>query len=689
MFLGELNQSILSRPGVGAARAKQLGSLGIHGLQHALTHIPREYEDRKHPIPLMNYSEGKPICTVVEVVQHQYFGFGRQRTLKVEVKDNTAKGWLVCFGRNFLDKTLVVGKKFYLFGEFSVKYGTLQCSAFEVEPYGEKKPKLFGAIIPIYPLTEGLSQLQMRKIIIPILDEYKGSFANELPDYIHSQYQLMDKDRAIQTIHRPKNFEEQKEAHRSLAFCELFYLQLIIQKRRAKRETSLLQKKKVTRVLEKKLTDSLPFSLTKDQQSVLKDIREDLSSPPPMGRLVHGEVGSGKTFVALISALYLIEQGYQVAFLAPTDLLAQQHAQGAYKLLEPLGITIAHLAGSVKGAPRKATLQAIASGEAQLIVGTHALFSKDVVMKNLGLVIIDEQQRFGVMQRIALMEKGLSPNLLLMSATPIPRTLAMSIFGDLDVSIIKELPKGRKPIVTHLVGEAKRQHLYGALEKEIERGHQVYFVYPLIEESETLDLKDATAMFEHLNNEVFPHRKVALIHSRIPKDERDELMEEFRKGTIDILVATSVIEIGVDVPNATCMVVEHAERFGLSSLHQLRGRIGRGGDQGYMFLLCPSNPSDNAKERLLAMKELQDGFAIAEKDLEIRGPGEVSGVRQSGFFRLTFADIIKDVKLLEEARNAAITLLQEDPGLLSPKHKVIQEILDRCPPFDDQMLGMF
>ncbi len=717
MLLGKLTQPITSLPGVGAARGKKLESIGISTIGDALTHVPRGYEDRKNPTSIaVSYAEQKPACTVVEVVRHDYFGFGRKRTLKVAVQDNSATGWLVCFGRNFLEKMLKVGEKFYLYGEFTMKFGSLQCSLFEVEPYPESatskstttqatetqptaatksqpakpaKESHFGSILPIYPLTEGITQGQMRNIILPLLKEYGSAIDNELPQYLHKKYKIMNRSEAIQKIHRPASFADAEEARYSLVFTELLYFQILIQQRRAARKAQFVEKQPITRKMEAELTKTLPFTLTKDQESVLRDIREDLAAPYPMGRLVHGEVGSGKTLVAFISALYLIEQGFQVAFLAPTDLLAQQHAQEAYKLLQPLNVSVAQLTGNTKGTARKETLEAIKRGDAQLLIGTHALFSKDVAMKRLGLVIIDEQQRFGVMQRIALMEKGVAPNLLLLSATPIPRTLAMSIFGDLEVSSIKHLPKGRKPIVTHLVGESKRANLYGALEKEIQRGHQIYFVYPLIEESEALDLKDATAMYEHLRSEVFPHRKVALIHSRIPKEERDPLMDKFRRGKIDILVATSVIEIGVNVPNATCMVVEHAERFGLSSLHQLRGRIGRGAEQGYLFLMCPQRPTDTARERLIAMKELQDGFAIAEKDLEIRGPGEISGLRQSGFFRLTFADLVRDLDTLAVARDAARELLEEDSALLHPEHAIIQEVLTETPPFDSDMLGAF
>ena len=419
---------------------------------------------------------------------------------------------------------------------------------------------------------------------------------------------------------------------------------------------------------------------------MLQEIRADLDSVKPMARLLQGDVGSGKTLTAWIAALRVIEQGGQVACMAPTELLARQHAENAAALLEPLQVKVAFLTGSVRSKERQLLLEALQAGEIDLLIGTHALFSKDIVFKQLKLVIIDEQHRFGVLQRIALMEKGEVPDLLLMTATPIPRTLALTVFGDLDVSTIKTMPPGRSPIKTHLAAEKSRDRVYHAVLSELEKGHQAYFVYPKIEESENSDLRDAESMYAYLTEVMYPGIPAGLIHSKIPEDKKIEVMDAFREGRYSYLVSTSVVEVGVDVPRATCMIIEHAERFGLSALHQLRGRVGRGTLQSYAFLIYSDQLSPEGKQRLLVMKESQDGFYIAEQDLLLRGPGEISGVRQSGYIKLNFADLTKDFTLITQARDIVEKLLHSDPGLLNPELKNLREVLDRCPPFAEELL---
>jgi ATP-dependent DNA helicase RecG len=403
-----------------------------------------------------------------------------------------------------------------------------------------------------------------------------------------------------------------------------------------------------------------------------------------MARLLQGDVGSGKTLVSFLAALAAVEGGGQVAILAPTELLARQHAENAARLLEPLGLRLSFLTGNIRAAGRKELLRGLAGGQVDMVLGTHALFSEDVVYPDLRLVVVDEQHRFGVTQRSLIMAKGDHPDLLMMSATPIPRTLALTVFGDLEVSVIRDLPPGRKPIVTHLARQSNEGKVYDFVRKELECGRQAYFVYPLIaaaEEGQAAELKDAQSMATRLAEEVFPSYPAALIHSRIDEEEKQRVMERFRRGEIRVLAATSVVEVGVDVPNATCMVVEHAERFGLSALHQLRGRVGRGSEQSYCFLVYSDELTQDGKTRLKVMLEHSDGFIIAEEDLKLRGPGQIAGIEQSGYLSLGFADPVRDAAELEKARRDAFSILEKDPGLLSPDHRLIAHVLEKAPPF--------
>ncbi len=404
-----------------------------------------------------------------------------------------------------------------------------------------------------------------------------------------------------------------------------------------------------------------------------------------MTRLLQGDVGSGKTLVAFLAALFSIGSGFQVAFMVPTEVLARQHADSAARLLEPLGINVAMLTGGLKSERKAPLLKALADGEIHMVMGTHALFSEEVVFHNLGLAVIDEQHRFGVLQRLALLGKGKLPDLLLMTATPIPRTLALTVFGDLDISTIKTMPPGRKPIDTHLTREGNEKKVYSWVKREIEKGRQAYFIYPLIQQSDKLALKSAEQMFDNLQNTLFPRFTLGLIHSKLPEEEKQSVMERFVSGTLDILVSTTVVEVGVDVPNATCMVIEHAERFGLAALHQLRGRVGRGVHKSYAFLIFSKTLTENGIKRLKVMKEQNDGFLIAEEDLKIRGPGEMTGVRQAGSFGLKVADIIEDASLLRSARHDAEETLNEDPELQTEENSRIRDVLTRCPPFTDPL----
>jgi ATP-dependent DNA helicase RecG len=441
--------------------------------------------------------------------------------------------------------------------------------------------------------------------------------------------------------------------------------------------------------LQERLIERLSFSLTKGQIDAVIEINRDMKSNVPMARLLQGDVGSGKTLVSFLAALYVVEKNSQAAIMAPTELLALQHAQNAARILEPLGIRIAFLTGNIKAKGRKELLKNLLTGEIDIVVGTHALFSKDVEYKNLKLVVIDEQHRFGVTQRSLIMSKGESPNLLMMSATPIPRTLALTVFGDMDVSVIKDMPPGRLPVKTHLAKMSNEKKVYDFVRDKLEEGKQAYFVYPLIHDSNQRsgeDIKDAVSMAERLSKEIFPKYKTALIHSKISEDEKKQTMDDFRKGEIQILAATSVVEVGVDVPNAVCMVIEHAERFGLSALHQLRGRVGRGKDQSYCFLVYADEYTDDAKTRLIVMLQNSDGFVIAEEDLKMRGPGHFAGTEQSGYLILGIADPIRDIEALQHVREDVFSIMESDPDLILENHRIIARVLEEAPPFSEVTL---
>ena len=680
MYADELKQKVILLNGIGKETSKSFAKININNVADLLKYIPRAYENRKDIIPLSNYRKG-PVNTIIEVIDHDYIGFGEKKTLKVHIKDETASAVLLCFGRNFLNRKLIVGKKFFLYGTFEYKYNDLQTSAFVIEEFSND-PANFNKIIPVYPLSAKLNQGILRRSIWEGINELARFTKNQIPEYLLQQYGFIPRNTAVQNIHFPGSIELLDSARRALIYEELFYLQLTVG--RKSKEIRKIQRQISTQLYQKEklLIKDLPFSLTIDQEKVLKEIRIDMESNTPMARLLQGDVGSGKTLVAFISSLRIIETRGQVAFMAPTELLAKQHAENAAKLLEPLGIRLAFLSGNVKNSQRKPLLSALAKGEIDLIIGTHALFTGNVKFNNLQYVIVDEQHKFGVLQRMALLNKGDTPDLLLMTATPIPRTLTLTLFGDMDVSIIKTMPVGRKPVITHLSVIDKENKVYNAVRKELERGHQAYFVYPRIQDSEFYgNLKDAESMYEYLREEIFPEFKLGIIHSKLIEEEKNKTMGKFVTGEINILVSTSVVEVGVDIQNATCMVIEHAEQFGLSGLHQLRGRVGRGKEQSYAFLVYAKELSEEGKIRLKTMMDFTDGFSISEEDLKIRGPGELAGNRQSGFLNLTYANLTRDFKILEEARADAFKILENDPGFLKPEHTVIREVIDRCEPF--------
>jgi ATP-dependent DNA helicase RecG len=676
VILSELTQDISSLHGVGPAMAERMARLGVATVADLLLLLPRGYEDRSVVVPLAQASRLEKACVAVTVGAVTDIGWGRSRTLKAFVSDDSAEAALVCFGRPFLRKTLVTGARFFIWGSFRARRAELSCSDFELEPWSAN-PSGFGRILPVYPLTEGLSQPAVRRILAQALAAALPSVQSTLPDELSRARGLLTVAEALRGVHAPSSVPAAEKARASLAYEELFHFEISVLRRKRAQAATRARARVPDTALRDGLVLRLPFTLTADQTQVCAEIEKDLWSPVPMARLLQGDVGCGKTLVALLSALLVIGSHEQAAFLAPTELLARQHAENAARLLEPLGVRIAFLSGSVTGEPRGLLLAALKEGEIDLLFGTHALFSEDVAFRDLGFVIVDEQHKFGVLQRQAILRKGRSPDLLLMTATPIPRTLALTAFGDLDVSAIRTMPAGRRPVITHLAREGNEEKVYKRVREEIGRGRQAYFVYPLIEESEALAVKDAEGAFRTLQTAVYPDIPMALIHSRVPEEGKEQAMAGFAAGTVKILVATSVVEVGVDVANATCMVIEHAERFGLSTLHQLRGRVGRGREQSYAFLLYGSRLTTEGVERLKIMMETTDGFQIAERDMQLRGPGELLGVRQAGFLNFKVADLLMHGALLLQARDDARTVLEEDPGLLAPSHAGIARALQK------------
>ena len=806
MKLGDIRNSITTLPGVGPAAAKLFAKLNVFSVADLLTLYPKQYDDRTKRIGLSAFRSSKVHCAAI-VTSHEWFGYGRMKTLKLIICDGEAEAELVAFNRPFLEKQFSVGTIISVTGAFDIKYGKLQSTSFEIIKLSERgdlsdyeKTTLPDSrVLPVYPLTEGLNQKNVRKTILAALREYSAGIENELPDYIMEKHKLLSKRDAIRAVHAPESLLQAEEARRTLIYEELFHFQCVIAKRAwehrgavpdASLSLSPFESTEergaksgsgkspaagtdesgaangrsqgtaaqsgvhdstdggvydATRQifidslspLQRALYDRLPFRLTLDQMNVTMEMDDDLdrgyrerelvandekkapakraeNERPPvftMARLLQGDVGSGKTLAAFFACLRVISWKGQCAFMAPTELLARQHVENASRMLAPLGIRVAFLTGNVKASGRAELLKQLKAGNIDIVIGTHALFSEAVQYNDLELAVIDEQHRFGVLQRQAIIEKGrkiagtssYTLHLLMMSATPIPQTLALTAFGDLDVSLLRTQPEGRKAVKTYLVREGNEANAYEAVRKELKAGHQAYFVYPAIEgdgrqtdgEDENGDnresaeaaharskaeaagakrtrnaqfpllyakeksaAKAAEEMFAFLSERVYPEFSCALIHSRVDEDEQVRILHDFQSGRIQVLAATTVIEVGVDVPNATCIVIEQADRFGLAQLHQLRGRVGRGNAQSYCFLIYGKNITETGIERMKVLRESTDGFFIAEQDLKLRGPGEVTGTAQSGELELGIADIRRDGKILVEARKDAFEYMR-------------------------------
>jgi len=667
-----LRTSVLERPvqflkGVGPRRAALLERLGLRTARDLLYHTPRRYEDASTLTRIVTLEPGMD-ATIVGRVVSTFVHDTRKgiRIFQAVVRDRS--GYIECAwpGQPFLERVIRKGDLVLLSGtvrffhgkQFQPREYTVLASAGEKMKVGE------GLVFPVYATTEGMPHRLLRQLVADNLDDLLVAVEEEeerLPPPLLEETGVPRLREALEMLHRPSSVAEADTGRRRLALEELFFLQVIHARSHldATRGSPGIRFDPVNTLVPRVL-EALPFQLTRAQGRVLAEIGEDMRSDRRMNRLLQGDVGSGKTVVALLAAARAIENGRQVALMVPTEILAEQHLRTLRQLLGGLPVTVDLLTGRLPASARRAALERIASGEAKLVVGTHALIQEGVHFADLGLVIVDEQHRFGVRQRLTLASAGANPDILLMSATPIPRSLALTLYGDLDLSILDERPPGRRPVRTAVRRTQEREKVFDFVRSEGRAGRQAYIVYPLVEESEASDLRSATAEFERLREEVFPDLRVGLLHGQMPPEEKERVMREFRAGEVDILAATTVIEVGIDVPNASVMVVEHAERFGLSQLHQLRGRVGRGAKESYCILISEAG---EAIERLRVFSRTEDGFRIAEADLRIRGQGDLFGARQSGLPAFRWASLERDLALLTTARESARGIVLEDPGL--------------------------
>ncbi len=680
-------RSLLSGPvqflkGVGPRRAERFARMGVHTGRDLLYHLPHRYEDATTVDAIGSLSPGDDATVIGTVVSKGIIPTRRRlRVFRAVIRDES--GLIECAwpGRPWLDRQIAKGDRLLVSGPVRFYHGRqIQPREHTVLSRGaaadEDSPS-DGRVFPVYPATEGLTHRQVRTVVEENLDSLLAEIGDGdvLPEAWREPYRLPTLAAALRTLHAPARLADIEPARRRLAFEELFFLQLLHARARARIRSGT---EGIAHSGQPDLTDrllaSLPFELTGAQRRVWEEIRLDMESPTPMNRLLQGDVGSGKTVVAALAMLRAVESGHQAAMMAPTELLAEQHARTLAELLGPAGIEPVMLTGSVSGKARQYALQRLASGEARVAIGTHALIQEGVEFHSLGLAVIDEQHRFGVEQRRRLREARAGADALVMSATPIPRSLALILYGDLDLSVIDELPPGRKPVVTGLRGPESRDAAFDFLEQKLEEGRQGYVVYPLVEESEVLEARAATAMHERLADR-FDRFEVGLLHGRMGGAEKEEVMRRFLAGEIHVLVATTVIEVGIDVPNATVMLIEDAERFGLAQLHQLRGRVGRGADQSYCVAF---HTGEAPSERLVAFARTRDGFRLAEEDLRMRGQGDLFGREQHGMALLRFADLERDRDLLDDARRRARDLVRDDPTLsLRPHREFARELEER------------
>ena len=674
----ELDTSVQFLRGVGPRRAEAFARLGVRVAEDLLYHTPHRYLDATTVTPIGKASVGRDITVVGRVVSKAIMPTrSRLRIFRAVLKD--ASGVVECAwpGQAFLDRTIKPGQLLLVTGPVKFYHGRqLAPREFVILAEGDEDGDIEaeGLVLPVYPATEGLSHRVIRRLVADHIDGLISQVQDVLPNDIREAVGLLPLKEALFALHKPTASRSWEPGRRRLAFDELFDMQLVVARARdlAKQSPDGVRFE-VKRELTSALKEALPFDLTRGQRKTIREITADMTSVRRMHRLLMGDVGTGKTVVALFSMMLALENGYQAVFMAPTELLAEQHGRTIQRLLAPLGLVPDMLLGRMSAGEKSSVRRRLASGDVRIVVGTHALIQETTSFNKLGVVVIDEQHRFGVEQRAALIEKGQQPDVLLLSATPIPRTLALTLYGDLDISVLRERPLGRVDITTTIRTNKERAAVYRFVKEECSSGHQAYVVYPVIDESEKVDLKAATTMSEELTKKLAP-LEVGLVHGRMKADDRDRVMRRFRDGEISVLVATTVIEVGIDIPNATVMIIEHPDRFGLAQMHQLRGRVGRGEAQSYCILL---SASEGVHPRLNQFSRTSDGFRIAELDLQERGMGELVGTRQAGGFQLRWADLTEDADLVELARRDALNLIATDPLLADRKHLGLRRRIER------------
>ena len=675
----DLKQSVQYVKSVGPAKVSLLNNLNIFTLEDLLTYFPRDYEDRSKTKSIADLINGEEVTIEAKVVSEININRIRKNmtVLKTIVEDNTGRCTITWFNQTYIKQHIKRGETYKFFGKAINEFNHFEMR----NPVFDKidSSKNTGKIMPVYPTTYKLSQTAIRQTIENALNMTKGKLEETLPDYLLKEYNLLDLQNSLEQIHFPTDAEHRMQARKRLVFEELLTMQLALLELKGSSEKS----KGIVFDKNAKMSDiinTLPFKLTKAQLRVLAEIDSDMESEKTMNRLLQGDVGSGKTVVSIISAYKAVKSGYQVAIMAPTAILATQHMEEFSKILAPLGIKCELLLGATTAKNKKDILERLQNGEINVLIGTHALITENVTFKNLGLVVTDEQHRFGVKQRTAIAAKGNNPDILVMTATPIPRTLALILYGDLDISIIDELPPNRKKIETYAVTKQMEERINKFIKKNIDEGRQIYVVCPLVEEKEedenTKELRAVKEWTKIYKEQIFPEYRVECVYGKMKPKEKDEIMKKFKEGEIDILVSTTVIEVGVNVPNANIMVVENADRFGLAQLHQLRGRVGRGQYQSYCVLKYNSKCSQVGKERMKTMQETNDGFVIAEKDLKLRGTGEFFGTKQHGIPEFKIANLFVDMPMLKSVQSVALKIESEDKGLTQQKNERLRKIVD-------------
>lgn len=690
-----VDSPITAIKGISTGLAAKFAKLEVKTIRDLLFFFPHRHLDYSQRKYISQLSEGREETIIANVWQAQEIRLGGRRSTEAVVGDETGNVRVVWFNNPYLAKTLSTNTQVVISGRVGLFNGRLVFESPEWEMVNDRELIHTGRLVPVYPLTQGLHPRQVRKLIKEVVDRWAWEVEDFLPAELKKRCDLLELPQAISHAHFPEDEAAKDKARIRLAFDELFLLQLgVLSRKRDWQENQSANPFSIDKALLGSFIKSLPFELTAAQQKALKEILDDLQKSQPMSRLLQGEVGSGKTVVATATMLVAASNGYQAAFMAPTEILAEQHFATISQLLSKAGreesredyihvysgllpcpLSVALLIGDIRQGKKEELRQQISDGQVDIVIGTHALIQKGVELPRLGLAVVDEQHRFGVTQRSELRQKGFSPHALVMTATPIPRTLALTLYGDLDLSVIKELPPGRLAVKTKWLNPGQRDSAYAFIKRQVAEGRQAFIIYPLIEESEAIQAKAAIAEHQRLSEEVFPELRLGLLHGRMSSAEKDEVMHHFRAGELHILVSTPVVEVGIDVPNATVMLVESADRFGLSQLHQFRGRVGRGKEQSYCMLLA-QNPSEIGRQRLDIIEKIQDGFALAEEDLKLRGPGEFFGTRQSGLPDLRMAKL-SDVGLLELARNEAVKLFKVDPCLGQPEHQLLAKELSR------------